>query len=149
MPAVCRISHIELNVSDYKKSVAFYSMVLTALGWRRLVLAKSHATFTDGVLKIVLCPTDKTHVPAGFHRKRTGLNHLALAVGGREDVDRFYTDIMQPNGLVPLYGSPMGDGSYYAVFFEDPDRMKIEIVAAPGYCEEGHYTNQFASDFTA
>lgn len=28
-----------------------------------------------------------------------------------------------------------GDDEYYSIFFEDPDRMKIEYVYAPNYCD--------------
>ena len=41
----------------------------------------------------------------------------------------------------------MGDETYYSVFFEDPDRIKIEVVWAPQYCEPGHFTNQLPNDF--
>lgn len=142
-----RVSHIELNVSDYARSIDFYDAVLLATGWRKLVCAKNHTTYTDGFLKIVLCPTDPKHAAAGFHRKRTGLNHLALAVETRAEIDRFVYEVLIPRDIPTLYNSPSGDDEYYSVFFEDPDRMKVEIVHAPGYCEAHHYTNKFESDF--
>jgi hypothetical protein len=30
-------------------------------------------------------------------------------------------------------GTPQYSGDYYAVFFEDPDGMKLELVHAPGW----------------
>jgi catechol 2,3-dioxygenase-like lactoylglutathione lyase family enzyme len=33
------LSHVELNVSDYARSIRFYDAVLVPLGWRRLVVS--------------------------------------------------------------------------------------------------------------
>ena len=75
------------------------------------------------------------HTAPGFHRKRTGLNHLAFRVPHREDVDRFANDFLAPRGLAPLYETPREfpeyRPGYYAVFFEDPDRLKLEVVHIP------------------
>ena len=42
---------------------------------------------------------------------------------------------------------PHGDDSYYAVYFEDPDRIKIEVVYSPEYCKPDHWTNTLESNF--
>jgi len=68
----------------------------------------------------------------GYHRKNIGVNHLAFGVSKKEDVDKFYQNFLIPNGIKPLYNSPKQfpeyTEKYYAVFFEDPDRIKLEIV---------------------
>ena len=71
-----------------------------------------------------------------FSRYRVGLHHLALRAKNREDVDKFYQfltqegiTILDPPAEYPQYGS-----NYYAVFFADPDGMKLEFVHFPwGY----------------
>jgi catechol 2,3-dioxygenase-like lactoylglutathione lyase family enzyme len=144
------LSHIEINVSNYAKSIRFYDLILAPLGWRRLVCTKDCTTFTDGdgMLKIVLSPTSEKHRAGGFHRKRVGLNHLAFAASAKEKVDDFWEQVLKKNGIATLYeGHPSGSPEYYAVLFEDPDRIKIEVVYAPGYCQPNHWTNQLASDF--
>lgn len=146
--APTRLSHVELSVSDYGRSVLFYQKILEFLGWRRLVCQQSHTTFSDGGLKLVLCPVDERHRQAGFHRKRVGLNHLAFYAPSKEAVDRLYHEVLVPSGIAVLYeGQPRGEDDYYAVFFEDPDRIKIEVVHAPGYCEPSHWTNRLQDDF--
>jgi hypothetical protein len=63
-------------------------------------------------------------------------------------VDRLYDTVLKPNSVECLYESaPSGDADYYRIFFEDPDRIKIEVVYAPGYCLKSHWTNQLADDF--
>ncbi|MNK96877.1 hypothetical protein D3C87_1171870 [compost metagenome] len=143
-----RLSHIEINVSDYSKSIRFYDTVLLPLGWERLVCTLDCATYCDGFLKIILSPVPTEHRDAGFHRKRIGLNHLALYASSKEEVDNYYQAVMQTNSISSLYqDGPDGDESYYSVLFEDPDRMKIEVVFAPRYCDKDSWPNNIASDF--
>jgi catechol 2,3-dioxygenase-like lactoylglutathione lyase family enzyme len=143
-----KVSHIEIYVSNYAKSIRFYDLILPCLGWRRLVCQTSHTTFSDGEMKIVFCPVEEKYADVGYHRKRIGLNHLALYASSKQQVDELYRDYLKPNSISCLYdGQPAGDPDYYAVFFEDPDRIKIEVVYAPGYCEPSHWTNKLDSNF--
>lgn len=143
-----RLSHVEINVSDYSKSIRFYDTVLEPLGWERLVCTLDCATYCDGFLKIILSPAAAEHRDAGFHRKRIGLNHLALYASSKEEVDTYYQAVMRTNNIPSLYhDGPDGDENYYSVLFEDPDRMKIEVVFAPRYCEKDSWPNNIASDF--
>jgi len=54
----------------------------------------------------------------------------------RGDVDRFVAEFMRPRGIAALYDSPREypeyRPGYYAVFLEDPDRLKIEVAHVPG-----------------
>lgn len=142
------LSHIELNVSNYAKSIRFYDLVLTPLGWRRLLCQKSHTVFSDGHMKLVLSPVEEEHKAPSFHRKKVGLNHLAFYASSQKFVEDYVTSVLKPNGVSCLYPeSDKGDETYYSVFFEDPDRIKIEVVYAPGYCSAEHWTNKLESDF--
>lgn len=143
-----KLSHIDINVSDYAKSIRFYDMILIPLGWKRLVCQKSHTTYSDGQMKICLCPTEEKYISSGFHRKRTGINHLAFYAQSKPEVDDFYKNILLKNNMSCLYEQkPSGDDDYYAVFFEDPDRIKLEVVYAPRYCDPSDWTNSLESDF--
>lgn len=142
------LSHFDLNVSDYKKSVLFYDLILLPLGWKKINSTKLYTAYTDGVLKLVLCPTEERFRDAGFHRKRVGLNHIALAAPSKTAVDDFFNNVVAPNKISLLYSeAPSGDDDYYAVFFEDPDRVKIEVVYAPNYCSLEHWPNNLENDF--
>ena len=142
------LSHVEIYVSNYAKTIRFYDRILIPLGWKRLVCQKSHTTFSDGAMKIVFCPTEEKYLQYGYHRKRIGLNHLAFYAPSKQSVDHIYENILKLEGINCLYDkAPTGEEDYYAVFFEDPDRMKVEIVYSPGYCLQGHWTNQIKNDF--
>ena len=53
---------------------------------------------------------------------KTFVYHVQINVGDaeREDVDRFVEEFLKPRGI------------YYGAFFEDPDRLKLEVVYVPG-----------------
>ncbi len=142
------LSHIELYVSDYSKSIRFYDSILIPLGWRRLVCQKSHTVFSDGYMKIVLGPVEKEYQNPPYHRKRVGLNHLAFYAPTKEFVDNYIESVLKPKEIKCLYEKESkGDETYYSIFFEDPDRIKIEVVCSPGYCSADHWTNQIQSNF--
>ena len=66
-----------------------------------------------------------------YHRCRTGLNHLAFHAESREFVDLMTIELKNKKIKI-LYEEkhPFAGGEdYYALFFEDPDRIKIELVA--------------------
>jgi hypothetical protein len=81
---------------------------------------------------IAVPPERRAH---GFHRKNIGLNHVALWVDGRADVDTFHRELLEARRIAPLYGGPREypeyAPGYYAVFFEDPDRLKVEVAHIP------------------
>ncbi|NTW91668.1 MAG: hypothetical protein HGA35_07050, partial [Erysipelotrichaceae bacterium] len=66
-----------------------------------------------------------------YHRKHTGLNHLAFHGGSREFVDTITLRLKEKNvTILYLDKHPYAGGiDYYAVFFEDPNRIKVEICA--------------------
>lgn len=80
---------------------------------------------------LCLLPAPSEHLAAGYHRKRVGLNHLAFRAESRAQVDRV-ADWVRASGHVLLYADrhPYAGGpDYYAVFCEDPDRIKLEVTA--------------------
>jgi catechol 2,3-dioxygenase-like lactoylglutathione lyase family enzyme len=128
------IHHVELYVSDLQCSVAFWGWLLGELGYT------VHQQWPEGqswILRgtyIVLVQTPAEHQAAGYHRRRTGLNHMAFQVESRQAVDELTAELRQ-RGIVILYGDRhpfAGGGDSYAVFFEDPDRIKLEISAHQG-----------------
>ena len=59
------------------------------------------------------------------------MNHLAFQAGSKQQVDSL-TKQLQDRGIEILYQNrhPFAGGEqHYAVFFEDPDRIKVELIA--------------------
>lgn len=143
-----KLSHVEISVSNYRESIIFYDRILLSLGWDRIVTTTEHTAYTDGTLKLILCPVDEKYRNAGFHRKNIGLNHLAFYAPTKEVVDQFYREILQANEIPALYDKgPAGNKDYYSVYFEDPDRIKLEVVYAPNYCEKSHWPNTLEDNY--
>lgn len=143
-----KLSHIEINVLNYAKAIRFYDLVLLPIGIKRVNCTKDFTAYSDGQTKIILSQTERKYIEAGFHRKRAGLNHLAFYAESKEDVDQYYRDVLLANNIEVLYeGRPEGNNEYYAVLFEDPDRLKLEYVYAPKYCDENSWPCNIEDSF--
>ena len=130
-----KLYHMQVNVGSADVALPFYRDLFRHLDWRPIHDEGGVVAFSDGAVNIWLFATEARFAGRGFHRKGTGLNHLAFLVDRREDVDRFRERFLVPRGLAPLYGTPREFPEYvpgyYAVFFEDPDRLKLEVVYRP------------------
>ncbi len=124
--------HIQLNVSKPE----FYKDLFKHLNYKVVGEWEDGFGATDGTVDFWVFRTDSKYRRRSFHRKATGLNHLAFLVASRADVKRFARDFLQPRKIRPLYQTPREfpeyRKGYYAVYFEDPDRIKLEVVYLPG-----------------
>lgn len=125
-------SHLVLNVRDLSISVSFYQSVLAPLGF---VVADGeelqYCRLTNGLdMVIVLNQVEVNHAHRPYHRKGTGLNHFAICVSSRDDVDAYHSHLSSLG--VPLLGGGTHEmdyrRGYYSLLFEDPDRIMIEVV---------------------
>ncbi|MBC9825641.1 hypothetical protein GLO26_07360 [Carnobacterium inhibens] len=125
------IHHIELNVSNLKKSVAFWGWFLEDLGYQAFQTWDEGRSWKRDETYIVFVQTKEKFLSEGYHRGHTGLNHLAFQASSKEQVDSL-TKKLQEKGIEILYKKrhPFAGGEqHYAVFFEDSDRIKVELVA--------------------
>lgn len=131
------ISHVQLNVSDLQRSSGFYLSVLAPLGFCRAdQSAGQYVRLSNGRdAVLVLCPAGEAYRHYVYHRKAIGLGHVAFAAESREMVDRM-EDHLAALGI-PLLGQGKLASDYrrgyYSLFFEDPDRIMIEIVHCSPY----------------
>jgi catechol 2,3-dioxygenase-like lactoylglutathione lyase family enzyme len=129
-----KLSHVGINLSPSSASYDFWKDLLEFLGFD-IDDDGGHFHAGDGSAYLCVSLTKAPFDRAGFHRKHTGLNHIALGVSAREQVDEVVQNFVTPRGLPLLYGGarayPEYTANYYAAFFEDPDRIKVEIVYDP------------------
>ena len=136
---VLGFNHVDLTVNDVPRSEAFYAKVLAELGFRRAPQGEGGPVFSNGITSIAIRPPSAAQRGKAFDRYRVGLHHLALRAASRGDVDRFHAwlvrqglRVLDPPAEYPSYGE-----DYYAVFFEDPDGFKLELVHYPwGYWKQ-------------
>ncbi len=130
------ISHVGINLSNSEESFDLWRDFLRFLSF---VIADdgNHFDAHDGHSYLCVSTTKGGHRQVGYHRKQTGLGHLAFNVPSAGHVDQFVTDFLRPRGIEPLYGGakayPQYAEGYYAVYFEDLDRVKIEVVYEPSH----------------
>ena len=132
---VLGVEHIDLTVNDVARSRAFYDKVLGELGFR-LLDQDEDVRWGNAHMTLAIRPAADSLRTVSFDRYRVGLHHLALRARSRADVDTFHNFLRREKIAVldepaeyPQYGE-----NYYAVFFADPDGIKLEVVHFPwGY----------------
>lgn len=125
------LHHIELYVKDISITRQFYSVFLEKLGYHLYQEWDDGFSyrFADGTYMVFVQVPEK-YVSLGYHRQRIGLNHLAFRVESTHEVDSIRQWLIE-RGVTLLYDERYphaGGPQHYAVFFEDPDRVKIEVV---------------------
>lgn len=125
------IDHIGINVPE--ASFQFWQELLVHLG-AELDLDGNHfdARIGQGPFLCVTA-TKEPYTATGYHRRHTGLSHLALRLPTRELVAALVSNFLQPRGIEPLYGGPKDYDyapGYFALYFEDPSRLKIEVMTS-------------------
>ncbi len=125
------LHHIEINVRDLARSADFWGWFLSELGYREHQRWPEGRSWIQGSTYFVIVQVVAGHADASFNRRRVGLNHVAFHAASRAEVD-CVTEKLRARGVAILYEDRHphagGKGSY-AVFFEDPDRVKVELVA--------------------
>ncbi len=125
-----RLSHIELYVSNLKKSICFWEWLLTHLGYALYQQWDSGRSWKKDQTYIVVVQTDDRHLHKKYHRCHTGLNHLAFYADSPDEVAEITRELRKRNVTI-LYEDRhphAGGADSYAVYFEDPDRIKVEIT---------------------
>ncbi len=130
------VHHFQIQVSNIQKSAVFYGELLGRLGFTQVLEMERMVEWQKEGTRIILAQCPKRFLVDGYHRKRVGLNHIAFRVSSRAAVDELYRNFLLPKKIPILYSGPKEwkdyDPGYYAVYFEDPDRIKLELVYVPG-----------------
>ena len=127
--------HIDLTVSDLETSVQFYEKVLSRLGFERdqqygggapcwIYQSEQRLVFS---LAIKAAQASTPH-----NRYAPGLHHLAFRASSRAEVDEIFGYLRCEN--IEILDPPSEydyTPGYYAVFFADPDGIKLELVHEP------------------
>jgi catechol 2,3-dioxygenase-like lactoylglutathione lyase family enzyme len=133
MPRVVGIDHLVLSVGDFARSKEFYGKLLGFLGFKLKHEYDTMAGWSNGKTLFWIAEADaqgKTHK----HRKGDiGFHHYAFELSSRNDVDALGAFLDQHGMTVVDPPGEYYEPSYYAVYFTDPDGMKLEgmVYKAP------------------
>lgn len=123
-------SHIDLTVKSPEAALAFYAAVLEFMGY---VGGRAEETVgawmkPDSGFNIDLHEARPEYSDVEHNRYAAGLHHLAFVAESREDVDRLHDLLLKIGAKVLDPPGEYYEGGYYAVFFADPDGLKLEYV---------------------
>lgn len=125
------LHHVEIYVSNLQHSTRFWGWFLTELGFEPFQEWEQGRSWELNGMYLVFVQTKSEHLSIPYHRSRVGLNHLAFHADSTHQVDEMTQEI-RARGMKILYEDrhPFAGGEdHYAVYFEDPDRIKVELVA--------------------
>lgn len=130
MTEIIGIDHIYLAVREPARSEAFYDRLMPALGFRKNEFAlggERHVQYYNRHFGLVLRPARADAAPHNPYAP--GLHHLCLRVEGRAEVEAVAESLRALGievGAPRLYPDYAPD--YYAVFFQDPDGIRLEVT---------------------
>lgn len=129
------VHHVDLVVSSIARSLPFYRELLGPLGFSRVGEVEGERGETIWYLGGAGSSIGLRQAQSlgGSDRYRVGLHHLALSASSRAVVDERHEWLVAAGAEIE---SPPREYAYmpgyYAVFFYDPDGIKLEILHVPG-----------------
>ncbi|WP_250122115.1 VOC family protein [Chroococcidiopsis sp. CCMEE 29] len=131
------INHIALTVSALERSEAFYNALLGFLGYEQGEKTEQLILWASSNSVITISPANPRSPNKNHDRYSPGLHHLAFSADCREEVDRLY-QYLSEHGVEILDPPTEYDylPGYYAVYFLDPDGIKLELAHIPNWPPE-------------
>jgi len=128
------VHHVDLVVSSIERSLPFYRELLGPLGWHGIGEVEGERGETIWYLsgRETSIGLRQAQSDVAVDRYAAGLHHLAFEVTSRAVVDE-RAEWLRATGA-ELESEPQEYTympGYYAVFFYDPDGIKLEILTVP------------------
>jgi catechol 2,3-dioxygenase-like lactoylglutathione lyase family enzyme len=125
MVRVVGIDHISLRVGDFKKSKAFYGKLMPFLGFKVLGEYPDAIGWTNGKTRLWIGAADAEGRKHKHRNGDIGFHHYAFELPSRKDVDALQAFVKKLGARIVDPAAEYYD-DYYAVFFLDPDGLKLE-----------------------
>jgi catechol 2,3-dioxygenase-like lactoylglutathione lyase family enzyme len=128
MPSIVGIDHLVLSVGDFTRSKTFYNKLLSFLGFKLKHEYDDMAGWSNGKTLFWIAAADAEGRKHKYRKGDIGFHHYAFEMASRKDVDALGA-FLEGNGvnIVDPPGEYYGR-DYYAVYFTDPDGMKLEAM---------------------
>jgi catechol 2,3-dioxygenase-like lactoylglutathione lyase family enzyme len=126
MMRVTGIDHLSIRVSDYEKSKRFYSRLFAFLGFELSDEYEDAIGWTNGRTRFWISPADATGRKRKYRIGDVGFHHYAFQLRNRKDVDALQKFLAEDLHATIVDPAAEYYDDYYAVFFLDPDGMKLE-----------------------
>ena len=132
------MDHVDVVVTSLERSLPFYRGLLEPLGveYDHEVRGERGETihYLGGKGLPGALGLRERQADGDFDRYRIGLHHICFSADSREQVDERAAWLREQSAEIESGPADYeySDG-YYAVFFYDPDGLKLEIVHDPRY----------------
>jgi len=126
MRRVVGIDHLVLSVGDFARSRAFYDKLLRFLGFKLKYDHADMAGWSNGKTLFWIAQADAKGRKRKYRKGDIGFHHYAFELSSRRDVDELGAFLSKNEVNVVDPPGEYYDRSYYAVYFTDPDGMKLE-----------------------
>ncbi len=125
MARVVNVDHISVRVSDFARSKAFYGKLFDFLGFKVLDEFDDAIGWTNGKTRYWIGQADAQAKKHKYRIGDVGLHHCGFELRSRKDVDALQVFLKKLGATIV---DPAGEyyDDYYAVFFLDPDGIKLE-----------------------
>jgi catechol 2,3-dioxygenase-like lactoylglutathione lyase family enzyme len=126
MPRAVGIDHLVLSVGNLARSKDFYGKVLGFLGFKLKYDQADMVGWSNRKTLFGIAQADAQGRKRKHRKGNIGFHHYAFELSSRKDVDALGA-FLDKHGMTVI--DPPGeyyDSSYYAVYFADPDGMKLE-----------------------
>lgn len=129
MPRVVGIDHLVLSVGNFARSKQFYGKVLGFLGFEFKHAYPDMAGWSNGKTLFWIAAADGKGKKHKYRKGDIGFHHYAFELASRKAVDDLAAFLdAQGMTVADPPDSYNGDEKYYAVFFTDPDGMRLEAM---------------------
>lgn len=125
MVEVVGVDHLVISVGDFEKSKAFYAPLMQFLGFEVEAEYQGMMGWANGSTLFWIAAADAKGKQHKYRKGDIGFHHYAFRLRSRKDVDDLEA-FLKTRGARII--DPAGEyyDDYYAVFFLDPDGMKLE-----------------------
>jgi catechol 2,3-dioxygenase-like lactoylglutathione lyase family enzyme len=125
MVHVVGIDHLVIRVSDLEVSKTFYHRLFTFLGFEVLGDYDEMVGWTNQKTRFWIGQADEEGRKRRYRIGDVGFHHYAFELRSRKDVDALQA-FLEETGTTIVDPADEYYDDYYAVFFLDPDGLKLE-----------------------
>lgn len=121
--------HTKIAVSDYKKSYPFYKSIFKEIGYKQVTDKDDHASWVSPKgYGVSIAQAKVTNYKYKFDAP--GLHHICLKARSIGIVNRIYQSLLKKGAFIfdAPQKYPEYTDKYYAVYFSDPDGIKLEVA---------------------
>jgi catechol 2,3-dioxygenase-like lactoylglutathione lyase family enzyme len=125
MVHIVGIDHLVIRVSDLEVSKTFYHRLFTFLGFELLGDYGEMVGWTNKKTRFWIGQADQEGRKRRYRIGDVGFHHYAFELRSRKDVDALQA-FLKETGATIVDPADEYYEDYYAVFFLDPDGLKLE-----------------------